>query len=98
MEVHYCDLCGVPCKEKTTYHLYVLPPSVSAENSEQGTYFNNLISSIAESTKEICPECKRIFDRIFDLRKERLGELTEELQMTFDLPTKKEDKKKKDKK
>jgi hypothetical protein len=51
--------------------------------------YYNYIKKIEKEVKEICPTCKHVFDRMFELRLCRLSELADEINDTYDLPSKK---------
>ena len=86
MRVEYCDLCASPLKENNYWMLYVSEP--------RDTNFNEIedyavyMKRVEREVKEICPSCKHIFDKMFELKLQRLSELTEELNLTYKLPTK----------
>lgn len=100
-KVMYCDLCMIPIKENNFYTLYINNPDNKYPDQSE---FDNLkdyyqayyryITSIQKEVKEICPSCKHIFDKMFQLRLTRLCELTEEINLTFGLPTKEPPKRK----
>ena len=94
MRVEYCDLCASPLKENNYWMLYVSEP--------RDTNFNEIedyavyMKRVEREVKEICPSCKHIFDKMFELKLQRLSELTEEITYTFELPTKPNPKETKD--
>ena len=90
MNVQYCDLCMSPIKEGEVCMLYstkpgALPPPKDAQDTE--AYYEYLLS-VAREVKEICPCCKDIFDRIFDLKLTRLCEIVKDIEGTWKLPNK----------
>lgn len=87
MNVNYCDLCGTIMKENNYYTLYIKDPSVTHFGSEE-EYWNN-VAKIQRDIKEICPTCKHIFDKMFELRIEKLYELTAEINKIYNVPSKK---------
>jgi len=57
--------------------------------------YNDYMKKVQQNTKEVCPTCKQIFDKIFELRLARLSELADELNKIYQLPDNNEKKKKK---
>jgi hypothetical protein len=95
MHVTYCDLCSQPLKDGNLCMLYIAEPrNINYEKLDYYSYLNN----IEKSAKEICPSCKHIFDRMFELRLHRLCELAEEINLTYNLPSKKNPKERKNEK
>lgn len=86
MKVDYCDLCGQPLKQEYMFILYLAEPSQFI--SKKLDYYS-YIDKIQKEAKEICPECKYVFDKMFELRLSRLSELTEEILNTYRLAPKK---------
>lgn len=83
MKVDYCDLCGLPVKEQDVWLLYLSSP---ANSEQQHSDYYALMNKIGKEVKELCPKCKEIFDRIFQLRVERLAELTAEIVNIYKTP------------
>lgn len=95
MQVNYCDLCGVPLKENNYYMLYVSgasgPNEPETRNFDEqmgevnynSNAYHERMAKIEREMKEICPACKAIFDKMFELRMERIGELADEILLTF---------------
>jgi hypothetical protein len=96
MHVSYCDLCGTPLKENNYYMLYTSEPKNTNFN-EMNDYYNYL-KKVEQGVKEVCPSCKHIFDKIFELKLERLSELANEINFTYNLPSKKNPKERKNEK
>ncbi len=99
MFVNYCDLCGQPLKNNDYYSLYITKPG--DEVPEQKDYNNlqdynkayiNYLSYLSKEVKEVCPNCKYIFDKIFEYRLSRMTDLTKECSDLFNLPPKKDNK------
>jgi len=96
MNVSYCDLCGTPMKESNYYMLYVHNPGVKVPDASD---FDNVtdyhhayyryIMNVQKETKEICPTCKHVFNKMFELRLQRLSELADEIWKEFQLPSRK---------
>jgi len=84
MQVNYCDLCGTPLKENNYYSLYCIDPG--KKNGTEEEYYA-YIAQIRRTQKEICPTCKHIFDKMFELRLQRLSELSEEINGIYQLPS-----------
>jgi len=84
MQVNYCDLCGTPLKENNYYSLYCIDPG--KKNGTEEEYYA-YIAQIRRTQKEICPTCKHIFDKMFELRLQRLSELSEEINNIYKLPS-----------
>ena len=94
MELHICDFCSAPIKGEDYYQLYVRHISEHYNDEDNVNSFSYL-NTEAKKVKEICPTCKGIFDRIFELRMEKIEELAAELQRMYELAPKKiEDKRK----
>ena len=85
MMINYCDLCGVPLHEHDYYLLFIDAPK--RINKSPITSASDYINKIQESTKEICPRCKGIFDRIFELRLNKLSQLVIDIKNNFAKPT-----------
>ena len=83
--VDYCDLCGQPLKEDAMWILYLSPPRDGYKADETYTEYLNRIE---KGSKEICPTCKYIFDKMFELRMSRLSELANEIMKIYNLQTK----------
>jgi hypothetical protein len=92
VQVSYCDLCGTPLKEGNYLMLYICEPRNTNFN-EIGEYMEYM-KKVERGVKEICPSCKHVFDRMFELRLERLSELAGEIMNTYNLPSKKNPKEK----
>ena len=86
MQIIYCDLCSSPIKENNFFMFYVCEPKNTYY--DELNYYENL-RKVQKEVKEICPSCKHIFDRIFELRLQRLSELSNELLGVYNLPSKK---------
>jgi hypothetical protein len=88
VQVFYCDLCGTPLKDNNYYMFYISAPrNQSFVDTEE--YFNYLRKA-EKQVKEVCPSCKSVFDKIFELRIQRLSELTDEIMNIYKLPPKEE--------
>ena len=92
MQVSYCDLCGSALKEGNFFTLYIKDPHVQHFDDEEEYW--KAVAKIQRDVKEICPTCKHIFDRMFELRIQKLYELTEEINSIYELPSKKNPKEK----
>lgn len=92
MIINYCDLCGQPLKETERWILYLAEPSLFL--SKKLDYYS-YIEKVEKEAKEVCPTCKHVFDKMFELRLTKLCELTDEILKTFNLPTKKNPKERK---
>ena len=93
MQVTYCDLCSAPLKEENYFMLFITAPTKSNFDTESDYY--NYMSKIRREVKEICPSCRHIFNKIFELKLQRLVELTDEINNIYDLPSKKNPKERK---
>jgi hypothetical protein len=96
MNVNYCDLCGQPMKNGNFYALYLAPPNVHTPDRSDYQDTNDFrqaylqyLETVAKETKEVCPTCKHIFDKMFELRLVGLSELSTELHRIYNLPSKK---------
>lgn len=85
MNVNYCDLCGNPIKQEQIWILYVLEPI----NANVKFDYLECVKEIENKKKEICSNCKYLFDKIFEYRLDRMNKLTEECQELFNLSTNK---------
>jgi len=101
MQVNYCDLCRVPLKDGDYYMLYITKaqPEQQAQQSQEevqklyGDSFNSYayydyVKKVQQGVKDVCPKCKEIFDRLFAVRMERIGELADDIMLTFEQKTK----------
>jgi hypothetical protein len=87
MQVNYCDLCSSPLKEGSFFLLYISEPRGS--NFNEMEEYMEYRKKVERGVKEICPACKHIFDRMFELRLAKLSELAGEITNTYNLPSKK---------
>jgi hypothetical protein len=73
-------------KEGTSFILYMADPRNPklAKITNYETYY----ALIKNEVKEVCPTCKNIFDKMFELRLHRLNELADELNRIYLLKTK----------
>lgn len=85
MKVIYCDLCGTPLKEGTSWVLYISSPTDGVYNGEES--YNTYLGRIEKGCKELCPTCKYVFDKMFELRLTKLSQLAEELEKIYKIPT-----------
>jgi hypothetical protein len=90
VQIIYCDLCGQPLKESTDkypgYYILYLSPSGSKDTFDSSSEYLNYLKRIEKDVKEICPHCKDIIDKIFELRLENLGKLAEDILETYSHP------------
>ena len=93
MQISYCDLCGAPLKDGNCYMFYITEPRAS--NFNEADEYYNYLQKVRRDVKEICPTCKHIFNKMFELRLTRLSELTDEINTNYNLPSKKNEKKQK---
>jgi len=89
----YCDLCMTPLKEHNYFMLYVSEPKDT--NYDEYNY-NEYLKKVQKRVKEICPGCKHVFDKMFELKLQRLSELANEINLIYELPSKKNPKERKD--
>jgi len=87
MNVNYCDLCSSILKDNNFYSLYTSEPQKKNFEGNNEDYIAYL-KEVQKAVKEICPTCKHIFDRMFELRLQKLSELTDEINYDFSLKTK----------
>jgi len=85
MRVDYCDLCGQPLKENDNYILYMIPSTEENSVTSVKNYFEQL-QKIEKEIKDICPTCKTIIEKIFELRLQNLNKISNELLAIFNLP------------
>jgi hypothetical protein len=93
VNVSYCDLCFAPLKDDNCYMLYIAEPKNLNYNEMNECY--DYIKKVRGGVKEICPTCKHIFDKMFELRLQRLSELTEEINEIYNLTSLKNPKERK---
>jgi hypothetical protein len=88
MTIHYCDLCSAPLKDE--YFLLYLTSVKEVKNMHELTSSNyqQALNQMQQKCKEICPNCKDVYDRLFELRLENVSELACELVKMFALPSK----------
>ncbi len=80
MQINYCDLCSSPLKDNNYWMLYISEPKTT--NFNELDYYSYL-KKVEKGVKEICPTCKHVFDKMFELRLHRLSELTEEIMKSY---------------
>ena len=96
MKVLYCDLCMTPLKENNTWMLYIASPTNNRGGDfEEPAEYYNYLQKVQKEVKEICPTCKHIFDKMFELRLQKLSELTDEIKYDFSLKAKQNPKERK---
>jgi hypothetical protein len=95
MQVNYCDLCNQPLKDDD-YFMFYISEAKSAKSTNLAEYCD-CIDKVKKEFREVCPTCKHIFDKMFELRLLRLSELTEEINLNYNLPSKKKSNEKKQK-
>ena len=93
MQVSYCDLCGIPLKEGTYFMLYATKPQNITYDEIEGYY--KQLKEVQKEVKEICPSCKYVFDEMFRLRLVNLSELVDEINLIYNLTSKKNPKERK---
>jgi hypothetical protein len=93
MQVAYCDLCGTPLKESNYFIFYISEPQQNKFN-EINEYYDYL-KRVEKDVKEICPTCKHIIDKIFELRLQNLSALANDLLGIYNLPSLKNPKERK---
>lgn len=86
--VHYCDLCGVPLKNKDYFRLYVANVGELEKNYNTYEDYYHYFQRAQNAVKDICPTCKEITDRIFELRFQNLFQLSNELMGMYKLENK----------
>jgi hypothetical protein len=81
-------------KDYNYYMLYVHNPGVKMPNANDFDSMNEYyhayyryITNIQKETKEICPTCKHVFDKMFELRLQRLSELADAIWQEYQLPS-----------
>jgi hypothetical protein len=79
MQITYCDLCGLPLKDKDFFLFYIIPAKQQAPQFDNIEDYSENIGRISKEIKEVCPSCKHIIERIFELRFNNLRELESEL-------------------
>lgn len=94
--ITYCDLCMVPLKENDYYIMFISEPRNS--NFETIEEFIEYKKQVENGMKEICPQCKYVFDKMFELRLQKLSELADEINFNYNLPSRKNPNERKNKK
>lgn len=86
MEIHYCDMCGIPVKDGSFFMLYIANPTWNNGEELTEEVMREHYARIEKETKEVCPKCKKIFDDIFAYRMDGIIKMAKECQDTFALP------------
>jgi len=86
VQINYCDLCGQPLKENN-YFMFYISESKNAQATNLKEYCE-YIDKVKSEFREVCPTCKHIFDKMFELRLLRLAELTDEINLNYHLSPK----------
>jgi hypothetical protein len=86
MNITYCDLCASPIKDGQSWILYVASPEDLDRSLETKDDVHKYVNKVTSEQKEICCNCKKLFDRIFFHRLEGMAALTEECYDLFNLP------------
>jgi len=93
MFINYCDLCNTPLKDNNYYMLYSTTPDIycpEPSNYESQTKYNedydNYLTRLKKDVKSVCPTCKLVYDKIFELRLQNLSCLSNELLAIYNLP------------
>jgi hypothetical protein len=95
MHVDYCDLCGQPIKDNQHFVMYATSQEPPIDLGETYNDYYAYLKKIEKEVKEICPTCKIIFDKIFELRLQNLSCLSNELLGIYNLSSINNDKKRK---
>ena len=89
MQVSYCDICRTVMKpNETKYILAIQEVHITKydESSEDALtsliHYRKKLNDEVE-IKEICSKCKKIYDYLFKLRKDKLNKITKEIQKSF---------------
>lgn len=89
MQQHFCDICGSIIKEAHTKHmLYQQEIIIKAQVTENQEEFVKRYQQAQEKPvdiKEICSECKKVFDFVFSLRVEKINKIKKEIEKSFNL-------------
>ncbi len=86
MKVNYCDLCQQPLKGNDYIHIYSAPAAEEVPYDSLSEYYTYL-NKMEKQVKDICPTCKTIIDKIFELRLQNLSLLANELLGIYKLPS-----------
>ncbi len=86
MQHFSCDVCGTIIKSGQRRHLIlqqdILVRDIPAKSIHEA-YIQAQTDSSYVQPKELCPRCKHVLDYLFNMRKEKLEELTKELEDSF---------------
>jgi hypothetical protein len=89
--VHYCDLCAVPLKGTgAIYTLYISKMDANdyendADDANNTARLHKHIKDIERDIQEICPSCKLVYDKIFELRFQNLSMIASDLLGIYNL-------------
>jgi hypothetical protein len=80
-------------KDGTFHVLYMHPPNKYTPqpnhyetNEDYKKAYTDYLTNMQQETKEVCPSCKKIFDKMFEYRLQGMCKLTEECEDLFNLP------------
>ena len=85
MRISYCDLCGSVVKDGSQFYLYVANAADNTPDINNRDSYAQFLGELYKDVKEICPKCKYVIDKIFELRLQNLSKLNEELLGIFKL-------------
>lgn len=89
MQLSICDVCGIPIKPNDKK--YAIAVQEMIEDNIQYTEILDYMQSQQRKygkieVKEVCKTCKKIYDRFFQLRKDEIAKLTEEIEKSYQEP------------
>lgn len=85
MRANFCDLCGGIIKGRDYYCLLIIKPTTEEITPES---YLHMLGQIEKDKKDVCPTCKEVFDKMFELRLHKLSQLAIEITKIVKLPTK----------
>jgi len=89
-QLSFCDICQCPIKPNSKKYAVVMQEIIEVENKD----YKNAMEYIEHSrqygallkVQEICEKCKKIYDHLFQLRKDEIAKLNEEIKKSYKDP------------
>ena len=90
-----CDLCGIIFKPNSKKYAIVMKELVETENQELQEYSNpaEYMQALRRKyddfeVKEICEECKKVYDYLFNMRINEVEKIKQHIKQSFKLKSK----------